>query len=268
MPLEETLRALSSALTRERVDSSVLLLLRVLRALSLTVDDLCQVPLGVEVKRLARDAASSSAVRECALQCKRQWEALLRDKAPARPAESGEPCGKRRALPGEGRREASRRELAASMAAVADSSAVVPELEDVLYARAAAVPGRSAAKLEQYTMLVRATAATLEASPITQALCVVGATPLAELVSAASSGRRERRVAEAEVLRRALRGAGPSSHAPPYLGLRRQGLAAPGRPKPASAAQPRNGLQPSAQADRDLWRLHLPATRRPHDPGS
>ena len=66
--LDETLQALLQALTRERAESGLSLLLTLLKAFAFSVEDLCAVPLGVEVKRIGRAETSSEVVREGARQ--------------------------------------------------------------------------------------------------------------------------------------------------------------------------------------------------------
>ena len=148
-----TLLALHDVLQRERSATGLARVLALVEVLHFNLDDLQRVPIGAEVRRLSRSEAVTPEVRALAQRCKAQWQALLRSGAYP-PIEGDTRAGE--GEEGGGRRGASRRELATSMTALNRSaSELASELEPILYERAAAVPGRSTAKFERYTELVR-----------------------------------------------------------------------------------------------------------------
>lgn len=190
-----TLEALLAALHRERTDEGQRKLLSLVEILNFSLEDLQHVPIGSEVRRLARSESASHALRESAQRCSAQWRTLIRSGRYT----SIDTCRSDEVPPG--RRGRSIEELVASLSALnLPPVPLATELEAILYERAAAAPGRSTAKEERYTSLVSSAAASFLRSPLLQALCAARILTLEMVIDALD----DLPSTEHELLRRAL----------------------------------------------------------------
>ncbi|KAL3917361.1 MAG: hypothetical protein SGPRY_006436, partial [Prymnesium sp.] len=209
--MEACLHSLLASLQRERTESGVSLVLRLLLCVRVRPTHLSRLPLAREVRRLSRQDASTRSVRELAIACEERWRDLTK---------LG-PAGEEQRVHRSGKRGRSCRQLYASLSAVSHDDELVDALEELLYNKAASSHGRSAEKLERYIELVDSSCSALACSPLLQALLATRCLSLEALAAPPLPDAEE-------WLCRALRGHASEEGGPVTRGT----LAANSRPTP------------------------------------